>query len=156
MRHYIFIILLQVCCYSCAQQIINAGQLVGTKWKIESPQNVIRTIEFHEDYYTKVTHVSFSEFPEDQYTTKFDFEYYLSNEIPTVFDKKKGKNKKGKYLVGRSNPDNVYNRMWYYTIISFTPQKMVLFEKAEELKEGHIVIGTPPRDVILTLERIYE
>ncbi len=156
MRHYIFIILLQVCCYSCAQQIINAGQLVGTKWKIESPQNVIRTIEFHEDYYTKVTHVSFSEFPEDQHTTKFDFEYYLSNEIPTVFDKKKGVKKKGIYLVGRSNPDNVYNRMWYYTIISFTPQKMVLFKKAEELKEGHIVIGTPPRDVILTLERIYE
>ena len=156
MKHYLFIILLQMCCFACAQQQVCIKQLVGTKWNIEAPQGVKRTVEFHEDYYTEVTHVSFSEFPEDQHTTKFDFEYYLSREVPISFDKKKGGKKKGIYLVGRSNPDNVYNRMWYYTIISFTPQKMVLFKKAEELKEGQIVIGTPPRDVIQTLERIYE
>ena len=155
MRHYIFIILLQVCCYSCAQQIINAGQLVGTKWKIESPQNVIRTIEFHEDYYTKNIQVLLGE---EMDTSKLDYEYYLTNEEPSVFDKHKGKQKKGMYLVVRNgyNKEPLYHLMWYYTIMSYSPQKLVLFKKAEELKEGHIVIGTPPRDVILTLERIYE
>lgn len=155
MRHYIFIILLQVCCYSCAQQIINAGQLVGTKWKIESPQNVKRTVEFHEEYYTKNIQVLLGE---EMDTSKLDYEYYLTNEEPSVFDKHKGKQKKGMYLVVRNgyHKEPLYHLMWYYTIMSYSPQKMVLFKKAEELKEGHIVIGTPPRDVILTLERIYE
>jgi len=33
---------------------------------------------------------------------------------------------------------------------------MVLFKKKEELKEGHIAIGGAPKDITLTLERIYE
>ena len=151
MKHYLFIILLQVCCYSCAQQQVCIKQLVGTKWNIEAPQGVKRTVEFHEDYYTEVTHVSFSEFTEDQHTTKFDFEYYLSREVPISFDKKKGGKKKGMYLVGRTES---HKHMWYYTIISFTPQKILLFEKAPELKEGEIAIGGIPHDITWTLERI--
>jgi hypothetical protein len=155
MRHYIFIILLQVCCYSCAQQKISINQLIGTKWTIESPQNVKRTVEFHEEYYTKNIQILLGE---EMDTSKLDYEYYLTNKEPSVFDKHKGKQKKGIYLVVRNgyNKEPLYHLMWYYTIMSYSPQKMVLFKKAEELKEGQIVIGTPPRDVILTLERIYE
>lgn len=155
MRHYIFIILLQVCCYSCAQQKVSINQLIGTKWTMESPQNVKRTVEFHEEYYTKNIQVLLGE---EMDTSKLDYEYYLTNEEPSVFDKHKGKQKKGMYLVVRNgyHKEPLYHLMWYYTIMSYSPQKMVLFKKAEELKEGHIVIGTPPRDVILTLERIYE
>ena len=155
MRHYIFIILLQVCCFSYAQQQVCINQLIGTKWTIESPQNVKRTVEFHEEYYTKNIQVLLGE---EMDTSKLDYEYYLTNEEPSVFDKHKGKQKKGMYLVVRNgyNKEPLYHLMWYYTIMSYSPQKLVLFKKAEELKEGHIVIGTPPRDVILTLERIYE
>ncbi len=155
MRHYLFIVLLQVCCYSCAQQKVSINQLIGTKWTMESPQNVKRTVEFHEEYYTKNIQVLLGE---EMDTSKLDYEYYLTNEEPSVFDKHKGKQKKGMYLVVRNgyNKEPLYHLMWYYTIMSYSPQKMVLFKKAEELKEGHIVIGTPPRDVILTLERIYE
>ena len=155
MKHYLFIILLQVCCYSCAQQKISINQLIGTKWTIESPQNVKRTVEFHEEYYTKNIQILLGE---EMDTSKLDYEYYLTNKEPSVFDKHKGKQKKGIYLVVRNgyNKEPLYHLMWYYTIMSYSPQKMVLFKKAEELKEGQIVIGTPPRDVILTLERIYE
>lgn len=155
MRHYIFIILLQICCYSCAQQKVNINQLIGTKWTMESPQNIKRTVEFHEEYYTKNIQVLLGE---EMDTSKLDYEYYLTNEEPSVFDKHKGKQKKGMYLVVRNgyNKEPLYHFMWYYTIMSYSPQKLVLFKKAEELKEGEIAIGMPPRDVILTLERIYE
>ncbi len=159
MKHYLFIILLQVCCYSCAQQKVSINQLIGTKWSVESPQNVQRTIVFSKEYNTEITQVSFSEFPEDQYTTSCRFEYYLSNKVPTSFNKKNGDENKGMYLVERpyNNENNdVSRKMWYYTIISYTPEKMVLFEKALEPKEGHIIMGGPPKDITLTLERIYE
>lgn len=155
MRHYIFIILLQVCCYSCAQQKISINQLIGTKWTIESPQNVKRTVEFHEEYYTKNIQILLGE---EMDTSKFDYEYYLTNKEPSVFDKRKEKQKKGMYLVVRNgyNKEPLYHLMWYYTIISYSPQKMVLFKKKEELKEGQVAIGSPQKDIILTLERIYE
>ena len=148
MRHYIFIILLQVCCYSCAQQKISINQLIGTKWTIESSQDVKRTIEFHKDYYTEIAYVAFLG---DTISSKR--EYYLSNEIPTVFDKKQKSKNKGMYIVGRTES---HEHMWYYTIISFTTQKMVLFEKAPELKEGEIAIGGQPHDITWILERIEE
>lgn len=149
MKHYLFIILLQVCCYSCAQQKVSINQLIGTKWSIESPQDVKRTVEFHKDYYSKIISVSF---PGYEDTSTLDYEYYLSNEIPNIFEKKRNK-KKGIYIVSRNRSNK---RMYYYTIMSFSEKKMVLFKKKEELKEGHIVIGEAPKDITLTLERIYE
>ena len=155
MRHYIFIVLLQVCCYSCAQQKVSINQLIGTKWSIESPQGVKRTIEFHKDYYTKFIYVSLAE---EMDTSKLEHEYYLTNEVPSVFDKHQGTKKKGMYLVVRNgyNKEPLYHFMWYYTIMSYSSEKMVLFKKKEELKEGHIAIGGAPKDITLTLERIYE
>lgn len=154
MKKYIIFILLLCCSVINAQVEIDVKQLVGTKWRVYSPnmpKDYYRVMEFKEKCLVQYHHYSF-----DEDTLKSQFQYYLSNEIPVSFTEEN--NRRGKYLVGRSvlyeNP--LYNGMWYYTITKFSESEMLLFRKAEGLKEGHVAMGGLPKDYTLTLKRIYE
>lgn len=153
MRHYIFIILLQVCCHLYAQTEIKYNQLNGTKWETRSEIGLHRIYEFYDGYF-----ICKSIYLQHDRSIEAKFNYYLSCDIPYSFLPPKRKKYKGKYLVVRSvlHENPLYNDIWYYTIMNFSDKEMILFKKAKELKEDEISLGGPPRDITLTLTRIEE
>lgn len=145
---------------SFAQVEITLEQLVGTKWRKITTTDEQWTEEYRDGYISACIYHPNPKPLSGGRTIYPEYEYYLTDEVPTTFDKENGSRKKGMYLVERSHKNKLpYRRMWYYTIISFSDKEMVLFEKAPKLKKGEVAIGVPNDnlpDVTQIWERIEE
>lgn len=142
MRYYLITILMQICCFTCAQVKISilsckaqvsTSQLAGTKWKQTSPKYGYKetTWEFTTNQLKTVSHyVSSNEKIENV------FPYYISDSFPSVFIHNcVGKNYTGKYLVTYLER---WNRMDWYTItsIDWNTGDMYLFRQPAEDEVG--------------------
>lgn len=131
MKTTIISLLLAIAAACNAQTSISINQLKGTKWQRTSPayNDKISTLIYSDSTYMNITnYLLIKELSEST------FKYYLSPSVPPSFDfSKVGKPTSGKFLI-------VYNRkmdeMFYYQIISFSPQKMVLLRKGKPYSIG--------------------
>ena len=166
MRYYLITILMQICCFTCAQVKISSEELIGTKWSLPSVRNEQEEIQFHSGYfmhnwtteykvrkgYQTYFHSGDHEYVKRHGENKYD--YYLDDKEPeeSCFEQYKvGKPSEGVFLICFNNKTK---KTHYYKIISYNENEIVLFKEAPELKEGQIAMGGPPHDITLILERI--
>jgi hypothetical protein len=131
MKTTIISLLLAIAAACNAQTSISINQLKGTKWMITQPviDDETETVMCLDSTYT-VT-VNFLPIKKIADAT---FKYYLSPSVPPSFDfSKVGKPTSGKFLIGYNDRGN---KMFYYQIISFSPQKMVLLRKGKPYSIG--------------------
>lgn len=135
----------------CSAQVqISANQLDNTQWEI-----VLRTIMGKEEIPNRVNTWDFnmSSYRSSMYlptlkkTSIWQFQYYVSDIEPCdySFDKSNvGVNAEGKYIVTHNEKTDEVD---YYTVMSFTDDKMVLFRKAKKDQ-------VPSLDVYITFKRV--
>ena len=125
----ILIALFSTCAVN-AQTTYTLDQLVGTKWKaLNLPKQIIATFEFTSNeikYNDKLYLATTGKLWKEINSSK---SYYLSNSIPTSFDKTKvGKVQKGQYIILYNSK---INRIEYFYIRTLTNDKLVLYHKRD-------------------------
>ena len=118
----IFFLCISLC--SVAQVSVGVNQLNGTKWERVGPVYDNKEIYFE---FTSSVMTDKVRYLKKNTVSEFKFYYYLSSSVPIAFDSMLvNKGTKGSFIVYYNHK---LNKMYYYKIVSFTSDKLVLLRK---------------------------
>ena len=118
----IFFLCISLC--SVAQVCVGVNQLNGTKWERVGPVYDNKEIYFE---FTSSVMTDKVRYLKKNTVSEFKFYYYLSSSVPIAFDSMLvNKGTKGSFIVYYNHK---LNKMYYYKIVSFTSDKLVLLRK---------------------------